>query len=207
MTRMDIDDTRDALVLAALPHAAFDGWSAAALGAAARDLDLDPTMPVRLFPGGPADAVAQFVGLADRMMAADLTAHGLEGMKTGPKVFTAVKLRLERWAPHREAVRRALSLLALPANLPLAARLTWGTADAIWEAVGDTAHDFSWYTKRSTLAAVYSATVLYWLEDRSDDAADTWAFLNRRLADIGRIPKLRARVEGLLGGRLARMRR
>lgn len=191
---------KDALVEAMLSHAAFDGWSVSALAAAARDLDLDPTLPERLFPGGGTEVVAHFVDLADRAMAEDLAAGDSAGAGVGAKVFEAIQVRLGRWGEHREAIRRAASLLSLPQNLPLAMRLTWGTADAIWRAVGDQSHDFSWYTKRATLSAVYSSTLLYWLDDTSEGAADSWAFLRRRLNDVRNIPKLRERVEGMVAG-------
>ncbi|MGE5503117.1 MAG: COQ9 family protein [Actinomycetota bacterium] len=196
---MDIGALRDALVVAMLPHVTFDGWSEGAMAEAAHDLGLDPTMPARVFPGGPAEAVELFVDYADRTMAADLAALLADnpGMRMGDRVFNAVKLRLERWQAEREPVRRALALLALPHNLPLAARLTWRTADAIWAACGDRSHDFSWYTRRSTLAAVYAATVLYWLDDGSEGAADTWAFLKRRLGDVQKLPKLTGRFSGV----------
>jgi ubiquinone biosynthesis protein COQ9 len=196
---MELQRIRDDLVLAALPNTAFDGWSASSLAEAGRDLGLAADAVTRAFPRGPIEAVEHFVRLADRTMAAELAALDLESMRVGQRVTTAVKLRLEHWAGHREAIRRALALLSLPYNLPLAARLTWNTADAIWVAIGDSAHDFSWYTKRSTLAAVYSATLLYWLEDESEGSADTWAFLSRRLGDIRRLPELRTKVEGLFG--------
>ncbi len=197
---MEMLRMKDALVEAMLPHAAFDGWSVAALAAAARDLDLDPTLPARLFPGGSAEVVAHFVDFADRAMVEDFAAGGFDGSGIGLQVFQAIRLRLERWADHREAIRRAASVLSLPQNLPLALRLTWGTADSVWRAIGDQSHDFSWYSKRATLAAVYSATLLYWLDDGSEDNADTWAFLRRRLGDIRNIPKLRERIEGMVAG-------
>lgn len=208
---MEMVRMKDALVEAMLPHAAFDGWSSAALAAAARDLGLDPTLPARLFPGGSAEIVAHFVDSADRAMVEDFAAGGFGGSGIGVQVFQAIRLRLERWAEHREAIRRAASILSLPQNLPLAVRLTWGTADAVWLAVGDQSHDFSWYTKRATLSAVYSATLLYWLDDSSDGHADTWAFLRRRLDDVRNIPKLRERIEGMvaegrLGGLAARFK-
>ena len=90
--------------------------------------------------------------------------------------------RLEALALHREAVRRALSLLAQPFNMPLAARLLYETVDAIWYAVGDASADFSFYTKRGTLAGVLAVTTLYWLEDRSANFVETRGFLERRLA-------------------------
>lgn len=197
---MESRPLKDALVGAMLPHAAFDGWSPATLAAAADDLGTERALLPRLFPRGAVDAVAHLVDHANRTMEADLAEAGLDGRGVGEKVFLAVKLRLERWGEHREAIRRATSLLALPQNLPLAARLTWGTADAVWLAVGDRSHDFSWYSKRATLAAVYSATLLYWLDDDSEGSADTWGFLRRRLADIRSLPQLRQKLEGLVGG-------
>jgi ubiquinone biosynthesis protein COQ9 len=193
---LDFRHVRDRLVMAALPHAVFDGWSARTLAEAARDEGLDPTMPDRAFPGGPAEAVEHFVEMADRVMLADLAEIDLDTMRVPDRVFTAVKLRLERWGHHRDAVRRAMSVLAL--NPMAATRATLRTVDAVWRAAGDSSHDFSWYTKRATLAAVYSATVLYWLEDPTEDYSDTWAFLKRRLADVGRVTKTRRKVEEMV---------
>lgn len=191
---------KDALVEAMLPHAAFDGWSSATLEIAARDLDLDPTLPARLFPCGAVDAVAYLTALADRRMAEAMADSALDGLGLGEKVYRAVRLRLEPWSEHREAMRRAASLLSLPPNLALAGRLTWASVDAIWRAVGDASHDFSWYTKRLSLTAVYSATLLYWLDDPSEGCEDSWAFLRRRLNDVRNLPKLRQKVEGWVSG-------
>ena len=195
---MDPRSKRDDLVLALLPHIAFEGWSAAALAEAARDLAFEASAPLRLFPGGPVEALAHFIALGDRRLEADYAAQGPRGGRIDERVFAAVKLRLEPWAGQREAIRRGLTLLALPGNLPLAARLGWGTADALWRAVGDNSHDLTWATKRGSLAALYSATLLFWLEDPSEGSAETWAFLRRRLVDFNRLPRLRHRVEAMM---------
>jgi ubiquinone biosynthesis protein COQ9 len=199
MSDGEFDKIRDQLVLAVLPHAVFEGWSMPALQAAAADLGLDASLAERAFLGGPAAAVEHFVGLADRMMADDLASIDMMALKLPERVFKAVAVRLERWHPHREAIRRALALLALPVNALAATRITCRTVDAVWRAAGDTSHDFSWYTKRATLTAVYSATMLYWLDDSSEDSADTLAFLRRRLADVGRVTQMRRKVEGWFG--------
>ena len=99
----------------------------------------------------------------------------------------AVRERLSAMAAHREAVRRALSFMALPQNGAAAAACTCRTVDAIWYAAGDTSTDFSFYTKRALLSGVYVATVLYWLGDKSAGSQDTWGFLDRRIAGIMRI--------------------
>jgi len=193
-------DLRDALVLAALPHVPFDGWSRHALEAAAQDAGHPISMAERAFPKGAVQAVEHFAELADRLLEEDAKAAGLEGKRLSERVFLLVQLRLSRWAEHREAIRRAVSLLSLPSNAAAALRMTWRTTDCLWHAAGDGAADFSYYTKRATLAAVYSSTMLYWLEDQSDDFAESWAFLQRRLGDATRIPKLTRDVTSQLQG-------
>ena len=189
--------TRDRLLLAILPHVTFDGWTDRALAAGARDAGLPEVAVDRFFPGGVKEIVAHFGDWADRRMAAALAGHDPAALRLRERVALAVRLRLEALAPHREAVRRAFAWLALPNNAPRAARALWRTVDAIWYAVGDRSADFGFYTKRALLAGVVSATTLYWLEDSSDGHAATWAFLDRRIADVMRIPALKGRIERL----------
>jgi ubiquinone biosynthesis protein COQ9 len=115
------------------------------------------------------------------------------------RIAAGVRTRLALLEPHREAVRRALALLALPQNLGLGLRLLYDTVDAVWYAAGDTATDFNFYTKRGLLAGVLAATTLYWLDDRSPGGEQTEAFLQRRLADVMALPKLGARLRERVG--------
>jgi ubiquinone biosynthesis protein COQ9 len=102
-------------------------------------------------------------------------------------------LRLEAISD-AEAVRRGSALFALPQHAADGAKAIWGTADAIWVALGDTSTDINWYTKRATLSAVYGATVLYWLGDDSEGHAATWEFLDRRIENVMAIEKLKAGI-------------
>ena len=188
-------EARDRLLLAALPHVTFDGWTDAAFRAGARDLGLDIREARLLFPGGAREAVAHFSDWADRRMLAALAGHDLAALRLRQRVALAVRLRLKVLAPWREAVRRSLGFLALPPNGALAARCLYRTVDAIWHAVGDRSVDFSFYTKRALLAAVVSATTLYWLDDDSEGSAESWGFLERRIGDVMRIPSLRQRLD------------
>ena len=185
---------RDALIQAALPHVPFDGWTRKVLATAAENAGLGADAAGRLFPGGVKDAVAHFMDMADRLMLADLERLDLAAMKVRTRVTTGVKVRLERWTRHREAVCRALALTPMPSFAGGALRGCYKTVDAIWRAAGDKATDFNFYTKRGLLAAVYGATVLFWLDDRSEGNAATWAFLDRRIDEVMQFPKLQARV-------------
>ncbi len=185
---------RDALLMAALPHVPFDGWSQKTLKAAAESTGVGADAVRRFFPGGVKDAVAHFIDLADRRMLEDLESYDLASMKVRERVSIAVRLRLQRWTPHREVVRRALVLSPLPPFAGGTMRGWYKTVDAIWRAAGDTSTDFNFYTKRGLLAAVYGATLLYWLDDKSEDCAATWTFLNRRIADVMKVPQFKSRI-------------
>ncbi|MFV0358937.1 COQ9 family protein, partial [Tropicimonas sp.] len=75
-------------------------------------------------------------------------------------------------------------------------RAIWRSADMIWTALGDSSDDINWYSRRASLSAVYSATVLYWLGDDSEGNVATWAFLDRRIDGVLRASRLRARLTG-----------
>jgi len=184
---------RERLLLAVLAHVPFDGWSNAALVKGCADAGLDRDAWREQFPGGVADAVEYFHAYADEKMAQVLVAENLAAMKIRDRIATAIRVRLELLARHREAVRRACAYFALPQNIPLGLKCLGKTVDAIWRAVGDEATDFSYYTKRASLAGVYSATLLYWLDDDSDGFTATFAFLDRRIADVMELHKARER--------------
>jgi ubiquinone biosynthesis protein COQ9 len=193
------ESERDRLIEAMLPEVAFDGWSHAALRTAARQIEMPAEEALALFPRGALDLVAGFSRWADHRMLDGYESAPVEGEGTSARVKRALGLRFEVVRPWREAVRRSLSVLAIPPHAALGARLLYETVDGIWYAAGDTATDFSFYTKRATLAGVYSAALMYWLEDRSEDFAETRAFIDRRLADVARLGKARARLETTLG--------
>lgn len=185
---------RDAIIMSALSHVPFDGWSEKTLAAAAESTGVGAGAVRRFFPGGVKDAIAHFIDLADRRMLEDLKAYDLPAMKVRERVTIGVRLRLERWTPHREAVRRALALTPLPPFAGGALRGWYKTVDAIWRAAGDKSTDFNFYTKRGLLAAVYGTTLLFWLDDKSEDCAATWAFLDRRIADVMKFPQIKGRI-------------
>ena len=184
---MDLEKTRAKLLEASLRHVPFDGWSQRALMAAAEDLELSPAEAINAFPGGTAELVEAFHAWADARMLGRLEKLDLDSMKVRDKVTAGVRFRLEILEPHREAERRALAFLALPTNGPLGLRCLYRTVDAIWYAAGDRATDYNFYSKRMLLAGVYGSTLLYWLNDQSEDHRETWAFLDRRIAEVLKI--------------------
>lgn len=191
-------DEKRALLEALLPHVPFDGWSDKALVLAAKDSGQDSALVTRVFPGGAAEALDFWVAETDRAMLRALESRDLMAMKIRERIRTAVLVRLELVGGHREAVRRALTLEALPSQAPRALKQLYRTVDAIWYAAGDTATDFNFYSKRMLLAGVYAATLLHWLDDKSEGFAATAAFLDRRLSDVMKIQQVKGRLGKLV---------
>lgn len=188
------------IVAAALAHVAFDGWSDATLAAALRDCGHAPALGAGLFPRGGVDLALAYHRAGDRAMQAALVQTDMSALRYRDKVAMAVWLRLQ--VADKDAVRKGAALFALPRYAPEGAALMWGTADAIWAALGDTSADVNWYTKRATLAAVYSSVVLYWLGDSSAQDADTRAFIDRRIDNVMQLEQIKA---GLRKNPLAQM--
>lgn len=188
---------RDAALEAMLPNVAFDGWTYRTLRTGLASIGVPREEAELLFPGGAADMIEAFCDWADRRME-QAVAEQLGETKLPARVRAVIALRLAQNRPHKEAVRRAVAVLALPLHARLAATCTARTVDAIWHAAGDRSTDFSWYTKRAILSAAYTATLLFWLRDSSEYDAATLGFLDRRLAGIAWTHRLRRRAEATL---------
>lgn len=191
---------RAALLDAILPNVAFDGWSQTSFADAINDSGVDPSLAQAACPRGAIDLAVAFHKKGDADMVVALQNTDLQSMRIRDRVAFAIRTRLDTNEP--EAVRRGVALFALPQNAAEGSALIWGTADAIWTALGDTSDDLNYYSKRTILSGVYSSTVLYWLGDQSENHADTWAFLDRRIDDVMQFEKVKAKVQASPIGKL-----
>jgi ubiquinone biosynthesis protein COQ9 len=191
-----LEQIRRRLALAVGENAVFDGWTCAAVDSAAARLGIDPAQARLAFPKSQAEMVDAYIEGVDRELEKKLPARKLRGIKIRQKIRTLVWTRLEIMGPAREAVRRALSILAMPQNVPLGLRIGWRSADLMWRLAGDTSTDFNHYTKRITLGAVYGSTLLAWIDDGSEGWSETAAFLDRRIDDVMQFERWKAQWRG-----------
>lgn len=198
MTDLPEDPTVDELRVVLAPlvarNAAFDGWRDAAVVNAADQAGVDPAIAALAFPAGPIDMIDAWFAHVDVEMARQLPAEHLAAMKIRARITALVEARLAILAPDREALRRALTLLAMPQNLPRSVQLGWRAADAMWRCAGDTATDYNHYSKRAILGSVYAATLLTFIDDASEGHEETRAFLKRRIDGIMRFETVKARL-------------
>ena len=174
--------------------AVFDGWTDAAVAAAAQGAGVDPEVARIAFPGGAMEMIAAWIERIDADMAAALPPGKLATMKIRERIRSLVQFRIDAVAGQREALRRALAIMAMPQNVPATLKLGWHSADAMWRLAGDTATDYNHYTKRTILASIYAATLAAYAQDESEEQADTRAFLDRRIEGVMKFEKAKARL-------------
>lgn len=191
-----LETIRLKLALSVGENAVFDGWTHKAVDSAAAQLDIDSARARLAFPKLAPQMIEAWIEGVDASMAANFTPRKIAAMKVRDRIRALIWYRLEVMGPAREAVRTALSILAMPQNMPLALRIGWRSADLMWRIAGDTATDYNHYTKRMILSGVYGSTLLAWLDDESEGWMETGAFLDRRLADVMRFEKWKATWRG-----------
>ncbi|GLV24118.1 hypothetical protein TomTYG45_05600 [Sphingobium sp. TomTYG45] len=195
-----LDEVRAFLAPILPRHAAFDGWRAEAVTMAASEGRVDADIAHLAFSAGAMDMIDAWFASIDTRMLEALTPEKLGTMSIRQRIIALVTARLTLLARDREALRRALAIMALPQNSVRAAKLGWRSADVMWRAAGDSATDLNHYSKRLTLAAVYAATLLVFVDDESEDWADSRAFLDRRIEGVMRFERAKARWKGIGGG-------
>jgi ubiquinone biosynthesis protein COQ9 len=173
-----------AVMRCALGIAAFEGWNDAMLTKAAVKAGMHPMAAKRLFPDGVSEVMACYAASVDAALQTQAITAELQHMRVHARIFWLVQTRIQMMDPHKEAVRRMMSYAALPWHSAWGMTQCWNRCDVMWRLAGDVSTDMNYYTKRGLLAKVYMTTLVYWLQDESEDYQDTWAFLQRRLQEV-----------------------
>ncbi len=190
-----LDEIRLALAPAIGRHAAFDGWTPAAVTAAANEIGVDPDVAALAVKGNALALIDAWIDGIDLELARRLPPEKLNAMKIRARITALLATRMEIMAPDREALRRAMAIMAMPQNLAKATKIGWRSADRMWRLAGDTASDFNHYTKRMTLSAVYGSLLVVFVNDDSENFADSRAFLDRRIDNVMQFEKVKAQAK------------
>ena len=186
-----VSAAEDRLLDAALRHAPTLGWGGRLVEAAAREAGVGAGELRLILPRGAEDLAALLWRRHDAHTAAQLAGVDAAALKVRERIRTAVSTRVEVAAADGEAERRAAAFLALPTHAPLALRLAWATADALWRWAGDSATDETHYSKRALLAGVLLSTAA--VRAASGRAASE-RHLDRAIGGVMTFEKLKARL-------------
>lgn len=191
---IDQNLAKQSILAAALKIVPFEGWQAKTLEEASLAAGFDARYGHILFPEGVAGLVGFFVTESDRIMLERLKNTPLTTMRVRDRIALAVKIRIEQHEAYKAAIPATLRFFAMPQHSLQGMRATAHTASEIWYAAGDNATDFNYYSKRFLLAGVYSSTLLFWLDDTSENHEETWKFLGRRIDNVMQIGKLKQKI-------------
>ena len=193
------------LVRAMLTHVPFDGWTWEAMEQGAIDIGFEKkkTSSLRikifkdLFKNGPIDFIDVFSEIIDLEVKENYNLIEFKPERVPEKIKKIIMIRLNLCQRYKEAVRSSISLTAIPVNARASLKILYRTCNSIWRIAGDKSTDFSFYTRRISLAAVYTSTLLFWLNDNSNNNIETEFFLERRLKDISKISSLKKPIYDL----------
>ena len=202
---LDNYQVRKDLIRAMLTHVPFDGWTWESMEQGAVDINFErkKTSSLRikifkdLFKNGPIDFIDIFSEIIDLEVKENYNLIELKPERVPEKIKKIIMIRLNLCQRYKEAVRSSISLTAMPVNARASLKILYRTCNSIWRIAGDKSTDFSFYTRRISLAAVYSSTLLFWLNDNSNNNIETEFFLERRLKDISKISSLKKPIYNL----------
>ncbi len=183
------------LIRAMLTHVPFDGWTWEAMEQGAIDISFEKkkTSSSRieifkdLFKNGSIDFINVFSEMIDLEVKKNYDLIDPKPERVPEKIKKMIMIRLNLCQKYKEAVRSSIALTAIPTNAKTSINILYRTCNSMWRIAGDKSTDFSFYTRRISLATVYTSTLLFWLNDKSNDNIETEFFLDRRLRDIGKI--------------------
>ena len=174
---------------AALTLSPDTGWNARLVTRAAAAAGLSLGDAELLLPNGAHDLAAL---AAQRHL--DRTFERLQGvdpqaLKIRERIRLAVETKVEATLEDGPALRTQAGFFLLPPNLPLAVRLLWESADALWRWAGDTATDENHYSKRAILAVILATTLAIRMNSGQDAARE---HLAARIEDVMRFERWKA---------------
>jgi len=195
----DCNQIRIDLIRAMLTHVPFDGWTWEAMEQGAIDIGFEKkeTSSYRmkifkdLFKNGSIDFIEIFSEIIDLEVKEKYDLLEFKPERVSEKIKKIIMIRLNLCQKYKEAVRTSISLTAMPINAKISLKILYKTCNSMWRIAGDKSTDFSFYTRRISLAAVYTPTLLFWLNDNSNDNVETEFFLDRRLKDINKVSRFK----------------
>lgn len=179
---------------AMLPNIPFDGWTEAAMQAAAEEAGISEDEQAFAAPGGLNDLLKTYFDSAESRARDVIASVDLENLRVRDRVTVGVMAWLEVLTVDKEAVRRAAQRGFLPWGASSAVQRSWSVADMIWDAIGDTSEDYNRYTKRGLLSAALPPIIMGWLDHAEDEQEKTEALVQRQVG--------RAMKTGQFGARL-----
>ncbi|MEY4463783.1 MAG: hypothetical protein RLZZ81_754 [Pseudomonadota bacterium] len=157
----------------------FNEWNSTLLEEAEKKCGFAKGYALIVFPEGLSEIVEFFEGYLDNILLESLTKIE-EPAKIREKISLAVKIRVKTVLPIIHSKNAAYFAL----NPMQGTEVAFRSCDAIWRYAGDKSLDFNYYTKRGLLLSVYISSILFYIQDESDNYVDTDKFIETSVENI-----------------------
>ena len=160
------------------------GWSRETLLHCAKKQKLSTPNLALMFPSFEYDVLKHLIAQNNGLVEKNYNSFNNSRLKTRDKIKTIMELKFDSNAYLKDALPEMLKFLLRPGNIFMSIKMLHQNSDFIWKLAGDKSNDFNYYSKRGLLSMVYLATLIYWLNDKSNKGIGTKNFISKSVDGI-----------------------
>ena len=160
------------------------GWSRETLLQCAKKQRISTSVLAKLFPSFEYDVLKFIIAQNNIQVEKNYNSFNNSRLKTRDKIKTIMELKFENNNHLKKALPEMLKFLLRPGNILMSIKMLHENSDFIWSLSGDKSNDFSYYSKRGLLSMIYLATLIYWLNDKSEKDIATKNFISKSVDGI-----------------------
>jgi len=160
------------------------GWSRETLLHCAKKQKLSTPNLALMFPSFEYDVLKHLIAQNNSLVEKNYNSFNNSRLKTRDKIKTIMELKFDSNAYLKDALPEMLKFLLRPGNIFMSIKMLHQNSDFIWKLAGDKSNDFNYYSKRGLLSMVYLATLIYWLNDKSNKGIGTKNFISKSVDGI-----------------------
>jgi ubiquinone biosynthesis protein COQ9 len=160
------------------------GWSRETLLHCAKKQKLSTPNLALMFPSFEYDVLKYLIAQNNSLVEKNYNSFNNSRLKTRDKIKTIMELKFDSNVYLKDALPEMLKFLLRPGNIFMSIKMLHQNSDFIWNLAGDKSNDFNYYSKRGLLSMVYLATLIYWLNDKSNKGIGTKNFISKSVDGI-----------------------
>jgi len=116
-------------------------------------------------------------------------------MKTQARLEIILLSYLNQFKDNKLIIKRLIKYFKSTESLTTSPESIYLISDKFWNLIEDTSVDFNFYTKRFILMSVIVPTILFWVEDESDNSLNTNEYIKKCFNRSMKIGKIKNKIK------------
>ena len=170
-----------------------NGWTKNILNKLSKN-ELNSSDLVYYFPNGYKDLINLAITELNQSLENKVKKINIINFPISKRIKKILSIKLELLNEEKVFYRKTFNHLLLPQNSKIMKKNLYNSVDNIWYLAGDNSTDFSFYTKRITLAAIYVNALFVFYNTNIEEAGFN---IDKNLKRISKIPKIKDRFSFL----------